>query len=49
LVAKVPKLLQYRWLASTATPMGPLWPVAIVCGLLPSRFHLVIVPFGKSR
>src|SRR6266496_5325157 len=37
-------LVQYRWLLSTATPIGPTWPVMMVCGLLPSRLASPIVP-----
>src|SRR6516225_9665151 len=43
-IVPAPKLAQYRWLASTATPTGKLWPEAMTCAPVPSRLASTIVP-----
>ena len=46
MISPLSKLAQYTWLASTATPTGWTWPVAMGFGLPPSRGARQIVPLS---
>src|SRR5215470_4993086 len=43
-IVPLPRVAQYRWLASAATPSGKFWPVMMALGLLPSRLASQIAP-----